>query len=47
MPAKQSDQVIRDVETAFWDGMQSKDAAAVGRMTDGKCIIVAPCDRGE
>lgn len=40
MPATKNDQAIRDVESAFWDAMQSKDAAAAARMTDDKCIIV-------
>jgi uncharacterized protein (TIGR02246 family) len=40
MPTNPNDQAIRDVESAFWDAMQTKDAASAGRMTDDGCIIV-------
>lgn len=34
------EQAIRDVETAFWNAMQSRDSSAAGRMTDDECIVV-------
>jgi len=40
MPISQDDQSIREIESAFWNAMQSKDATAAGRMTNDKCIIV-------
>ena len=39
MPATPNDQTIRDLESAFWTAMQSKDATSAGRMTDDGCII--------
>ena len=39
MTATTNDQTIRDLESAFWSAMQSKDAASAGRMTDDNCII--------
>lgn len=33
-------QEIQKLETAFWNAMQTKDAAGAGRMTDDGCIIV-------
>ncbi len=40
MPATPNDQTIRDLESAFWAAMQSKDATSAASMTDDGCIVV-------
>lgn len=40
MSARTNDQTIRDLESAFWNAMQSRDATSTGCMTDDGCILV-------
>ena len=40
MDTTPNQKTIRDLESAFWEAMQSKDSGAAERMTDDKCIIV-------